>query len=126
MYGRRHGDCGDGVRIDQHAKRVRDELRRDAEFTERSRAMRKQIAAILLASHPEPCSKSELIEGGIVDEHKILLPMLVSLKASGLIEESHGGKYGLTARGVVAAQAKAANRPEKCPEVENRTPNTTL
>jgi hypothetical protein len=94
--------------IAEHAKSVQAELRRDAEFQEKSRAMRKQIGAALLAAHPEPRSKSELIDGGIVDDDKILLSILDSLKGGGLVEKFHGGKYGLTARGVVAAQAKAA------------------
>jgi hypothetical protein len=102
------GENLNGGEIDQHAKRVRDELRRDAEFSERSRAIRKQIGAALLAVHPATLSKKELIERGIVDTDGILLPLLNLLKTAGLVEESHGGKYGLTERGV--AQAKIASK----------------
>src|SRR5580700_3346307 len=96
--------------VRRHARSVREELKRDAEFDERSRAIRKQIGAALLASHPEPLSKSELIAGGIVDGEKILLPILGLLKNSRLVDEMPAGKYRLTERGV--EQAKAANRPE--------------
>jgi hypothetical protein len=106
------GLCFDGERLSSeeiahYTKRVRRELEREAEFQEKSHAMRKQIAAILFASHPEPRSKAELLESGIVYGDKILLPILGVLKKGGLIEELSGGKYRLTERGVEQAKASA-------------------
>jgi hypothetical protein len=86
---------------------VRDELRRDEEFAEKSRAVRRQIGKALLAVHPAALSKAELLAGGIADTDKILLPMLGLLKNGGLIEELSAGKYRLTERGVEQAKAIA-------------------
>jgi hypothetical protein len=96
-----------GAEINEHAKSVHAELRREEEFSERSRAVRKQIGAALLAAHPAALSKEELLAGGVTDADKILLPTLRSLKAAGLVEESHRSKYGLTAKGLTQAKASA-------------------
>jgi hypothetical protein len=104
------GENLNGAEIDNHAKSLQAELKRDAEFSERERVVRRQVGKALLASHPAPLSKSELIAGGIVDEGKMLPPILGVLKNGGLIEELPAGKYCLTARGVEQAKASADGR----------------
>jgi hypothetical protein len=101
-----NGENLNGSEIDHYTKRVREEQRRESEFDEKSRAMRKQIGAALLAAHPAALSKAELLAGGVADIDGMLLPLLGLLKNNRLINEGHSGMFTLTERGL--AQAKAS------------------
>jgi hypothetical protein len=101
------GENLNGGEIDQHAKKVRDELRRDAEFDERSPAIRKQIGTALLAAYPAALSKAELLARGVADIDGMLLPLLGLLKNNRLINEGHAGMFALTEKGLKQAKASA-------------------